>query len=311
MFLDSCGDGENVWVKDDVFGWESNLFGQQGVSPAADRNFAVYFRGLPFLVKRHDNDRCSILTYDPGLPKKFFLTSLEADGVHNPLALKALESGLQHAPSRTVDHDRHTGHIWLAGDQCKKLGHHNGPVEHALIDVHIDDVGAPLNLLPCNGQRLLVTILANQPREGARACHVGAFANDGEAALRTNLQHFETGVPGSHWRRGGYSRWMLRHGLGNGTDVWRRGATAATDDVEPALGSKIAEHFRHHLGGFVEAAHGVRQTGIGIATRGQWCYPGQIGQMGAEFFWAKRAVDSHTHKIGMGDAHPTGFNRLG
>lgn len=49
---------------------------------------------LSYFIKCHDNDSSSEASYYPSLFKEVRLSLLEANGVDNALALRALESGL-------------------------------------------------------------------------------------------------------------------------------------------------------------------------------------------------------------------------
>ena len=50
-------------------------------------------------------------------------------------------------------------------------------VEHALIHIDVDHLGAVFNLLPCNRQSLVKLVLADQSCEPSRTGNVCAFTN--------------------------------------------------------------------------------------------------------------------------------------
>jgi hypothetical protein len=58
-----------------------------------------------------------------------------------------LQAGLDHAPLRAVDHDRHARDLGLAGDQVQEAHHRRLAVEHGLVHVDVDHLGAVLDLL--------------------------------------------------------------------------------------------------------------------------------------------------------------------
>ena len=75
------------------------------------------------------------------------LAFLEADRVDDALALDALQPGLEHRPLRAVDHHRHARDLGLGRDVVEERGHRLLGVEHALVHVDVDDVGAAADLL--------------------------------------------------------------------------------------------------------------------------------------------------------------------
>ena len=241
VLLNAGGNGEDVGVEDDVLRRKADLFSEQFVGAAADGDLAVGFGCLSLLVKSHHHHCGPIPAHEPSLPEEFGLPLLQADRIDDPLSLHALQPRLQHAPSRAVNHDRHAGHIGLAGEKGEKLRHHRRAVEHPLIDVDVDDVGAVLHLLAGNAECLFVAIFFDQTGKGTGAGDIGAFANDREAALRTDLKQLEPRVTRQRRSRRGHTGRMLGNRFGDRLDVWRRGAAAAADDVEPALAGEVAE----------------------------------------------------------------------
>ncbi len=92
-------------------------------------------------------------------------TFLHGDGVDDAFALDALEARLDHFPLGGVDHDRHAGDVRLAGDQVEEPDHRRLGVEHALVHVDVDHLGAGLDLLQSDFQRLGVVFLADEAGE--------------------------------------------------------------------------------------------------------------------------------------------------
>ena len=310
VFLDPGGHREDVGVEDDVFGEKPGLFGEQVVGPLADRHATFDVGGLPLFIEGHDDHGGAVAADRPRVPQECLLPFLEADRVDDALALDALEPRLEYLESGAVNHHGHAGDVGLAGEEREELRHHGGAVEHPLIDVDVDDVGAVLHLLPGNADGLLVAFLLDQAGEGPRAGDVGPLADHREAALRTELEHFEAGITAPPRGHGGLPRRILRDRLGDGLDVGRRRAAAAADDVEPPLLGEFAQHGCHRLGRFVEAAQGVGQAGVGIAADQPRGDLRQVGQIRPQLFGAERAVDAHAQEVDVAEACPAGFHRL-
>ncbi len=147
MFLDAGGDGEDVRVEDDVLRRKAGLLGQEAIRALADFDLALEAIGLAALVKRHHHHRRAVPADQLRLAHKLLFAFLEADGVHDALALEALEAGLDDRPFRAVDHDRHTGDVRLRSDEIHEGRHGLLRIEHRFVHVHIDDLRAVLDLL--------------------------------------------------------------------------------------------------------------------------------------------------------------------
>jgi len=106
VLLDPSRHRQDVGIEDDVLWGEPGLLGQQVISATADGYLALDGVGLPLLVEGHDHDSGPVIANAAGLIEEYLLALLEADRVHHAFALDALESGLEHAPARAVDHDR-------------------------------------------------------------------------------------------------------------------------------------------------------------------------------------------------------------
>src|SRR5215203_2559134 len=94
VLLDAGGDRENIGIEDYVLGRESHLFGQDTISAPADLDLPVCGIGLALLIERHHNYRRSVAANQCCLPDETLLAFLQADGVHHPFPLNALESSL-------------------------------------------------------------------------------------------------------------------------------------------------------------------------------------------------------------------------
>src|SRR4029453_13434070 len=80
---------------------------------------------------------------------------LQADGVHDPLALHALQASLDHRPFRAVDHHRHASDLGLGGHEVQEPRHGLLGVQQVGVHVHVDQVRAASDLF----QRHLHTAL--------------------------------------------------------------------------------------------------------------------------------------------------------
>src|SRR5439155_17568221 len=71
MLLETRGDGQNVWIKDDIVRREINLLGHEIVGPRADVDFLVERVRLTVLIKSHHDDRRAISLNQSRVPEKF------------------------------------------------------------------------------------------------------------------------------------------------------------------------------------------------------------------------------------------------
>ena len=135
------------------------------------------------------------------------LAFLERDGIHDALALDALEAGLDDGPLRRVDHHRHARDVGLGGDEIQEAHHGGFRIEHALVHVHVDDLRAVLHLLARDGQRGRIVVGLDELAELGRAGDVGAFAHVHEADVVGEIEGFEArelrrGTCSFFWRTG-------------------------------------------------------------------------------------------------------------
>mmetsp|Transcript_12507 Transcript_12507/g.14059 ORF Transcript_12507/g.14059 Transcript_12507/m.14059 type:complete len:243 (+) Transcript_12507:2076-2804(+) len=190
VLLNASADREHVGVEDDVPGREAHLVNQDVVSPGADANLVGLVSSLSIFVEGHDHHSGAVPLNDLGLPNELFLAALQTDAVHSALALHLLQTRLDDVKLRRVDHDGHFANPWLGHDEPKELDHRRLAVEEAVVHVDIDNLGAVINLLQCDGQGLLVVASKNQPFELARARDVTPLPNvdEVEVAPRQLLQ---------------------------------------------------------------------------------------------------------------------------
>ena len=168
---------EDVGVEDDVLGRKVRLPEEKVVRALADRDAPLEGICLATLVERHDDHRRSVAAGEAGLFEELRRAVLEADRVDDPLALHALEPGLDHLPARRVDHHRHPRDVRLGPDQVEEADHARLGVEQALVHVHVDHLGAVVHLAPCDHERRLEVALPDEARKAGRASDVGSLAD--------------------------------------------------------------------------------------------------------------------------------------
>ena len=147
VLLEPGGDRQDVGVEDDVARVEARLLGEQPIGALADLDLALGGVGLAGLVEGHHHDAGAVALHQAGLLEEVRLAFLQADRVRDALALDALEAGLDHRPLRAVDHDRQPRDLGLGGDQVEEGRHGLLGVEHALVHVDVEDVGARAHLV--------------------------------------------------------------------------------------------------------------------------------------------------------------------
>jgi hypothetical protein len=108
---------------------------------------------------------------------EFLDAFLHGDGVDDALALQAAQAGLDHLPLGAVHHHRHFGDVGLGGNQVQEAHHGRLAVQHGLVHVHVDHLGAVFHLLARHGQGFFVLLVQDQARKRLGAGDVGALAH--------------------------------------------------------------------------------------------------------------------------------------
>ena len=111
--------------------------------------------------------------------------------------------------------------------------------------------------------------------------------------------------------RGRCARRLVAHGLGDRADVRRRGAAAAADDVQPAVGGELAQHAR-------PSARAFRRTRQTRWASRRWdsssdrsgASADSSSMYGPHLLRAEGAVDAHAQQVGVRDRVPEGLDRL-
>ena len=160
VLVDAGADGEDVGVEDDVLGGEADLLGEQAVRRGAPISQPTLDGlGLAVLVEGHDHDRGAVAMGQARLAQELLLALLERDGVDDGPTLRGAQAGLDDRPLGRVDHEGHAGDVRLGREQAHEAGHGRLRVEHALVHVDVDDLGAVLDLLAGDLHGLVVVRL--------------------------------------------------------------------------------------------------------------------------------------------------------
>ena len=240
VLLDAGPDREDVRVDDDVLELEAGLVAQQPDRAPRDLDLAVGGVRLALLVERHDHDRGAVAATQPRVLEERPLAFLERDRVDDALALDALEAGLDDVPARRVDHHRHDADVGLAREQAQEARHRRDRVEHALVHVHVDQLGAGIDLLAGDLDGVLEPVLEDELGEPARAGDVGPLADvDEQAARLRDGQRLEAGQARARRDRRDGPRRHARDRLRDGPDVRRGRAAAAAGDVDEAVAGEL------------------------------------------------------------------------
>ena len=310
VFIDARGNRENIGIEDNVVGVEIQLTHQQVVTAFADFLAPLQVVGLAVLVKRHDHDGGTIALAQPGLGEKLFLTGFEADRIHHGLALDAFQSGLDDLPFGGVDHDGHPGNIRFGRYQVEE-GHHGGfGVQHALVHVDVDDLGAVRHLDARHFERGLVIAFQHQSFEPGRAGHVTALTDIHEQAVGGDVERFQSAQPAGGTRCRQYARRYVAHRVGDGLDMGRGGPAAAPGKIEEPAAGKTAEVLVHDGRRLIELAEGIGQARVQVGAE---IAVGNIGQFldeRANLLEPPAAIGAHDQWPGVGNGIPEGLGVL-
>ena len=312
VLFQAGGHGQHVGIEDDVFGGEIGLVDQQAVGTLADLQTTGDVHGLSSFVEGHHHHRGAVATAGARLVQELFFAFLQADGVDDALALHALEARLDDRPFRAVDHDGQTRDLGLAGQQVQEFRHGLLAVEHGVVHVDVDDVGAATHLGQGDFQGRGVVAGLDQVGELLRARHVGALADEDEIGLGADGQ----GVQARQAQRPvglllAHARGDARHRLGDLADVIRGGAAAAAHDVDEACARQLRHQRRRVHRVLVIAAKGVGQAGVGVTQHALLAgLVGQVLYIGTQLRRAASAVQTHRQRARVSDRRVEGIDGL-
>ena len=92
------GHREDIGIKNNVLRRKSDLLREQFVRAGADFHTAIGRVSLACFVKRHHHNCGTVSADQPRLLNELFLALLQADGVHDALALNTFQAGLDDRP---------------------------------------------------------------------------------------------------------------------------------------------------------------------------------------------------------------------
>ena len=126
-----------------------------------------------------------------GLREERLLAFLQRDRVRDPLALHALQAGLEHLEARAVDDDRDPRDLRLRRDQPQERRHRLDRVQQVGVHVDVEQVRAAAHLLERDLDRGAVVARLDQAPEARRAGDVRPLADHHEARVRADLERLE------------------------------------------------------------------------------------------------------------------------
>src|SRR5574343_1881509 len=309
VFRNAGGDGEDVRVEDDVFGWETDA-SQQFVRLAADFDLAGVGVGLAFFVKGHDDYGGAITAGQRGLFEELGFAFLHRDRIDDALALDALQAGLDDFPLRRVDHDRHARNVRFRRNQLEELVHRSDRIEHRFVHVDVDDLGASCHLLAGDGQRVVQAAFEDHAGEGTRAGDVGALADVHIQRARLDVERLQAGQAERRFYGRDGARRNGRHAFGNGADMVGRGAAAAANDIDDAGLGPAFDFVGQHVGRFIVAAEGIWQAGVGVGRDVAVADARQFLDVLAQFLGAERAVQAEGKRLDVVQRIPESLGGL-
>ena len=206
----------------------------------------------------------------------------------------------------------HPGDLRLAREESEEARHRGYAVDHPLVHADVDDVGAALDLLAGDADRLLVLALLDELGELRRAGDVRALADhDVDALLLRERLRARRGAAATEARarrpagaslgvrdtsRGGLALERLGDGLRCAPGVLPQQPPGDVD--EPRVG-ELAEVPAHVGRSQVEARRRerVRQPGVRVAGDGRARLLRELGQERVHEVRAERAVEPDRERL--------------
>ena len=189
VLLDAGGDGEDVRIEDDVFRRKADLLGQELVGALADLEFALRRLGLARLVEGHHDDGGAIAPDLLGVLEKGSSPSFRL--MELTIALPCTHF----SPASITGHFDESimiGTREMSGSaaiRLRKVTMAAFAIEHALVHVDVEDVGAVLDLLARHFQRGIIIAGLDQLAEFGGAGDVGPLADHDEILRRVTHSH--------------------------------------------------------------------------------------------------------------------------
>ena len=310
MLFNAGGDRQNIRIKKNVLGRKPDVPGQDRIRPRTDVDLALNGIGLPAFIEGHHHHGRPVTLDQVGPFLKDRFAFFEADRIHHAFALHASESGLNHRPLRTVDHDRNATHVRFRRDQIQKMHHGVFRIQHGFVHVDVDDLSASFYLLPSHRQGCFKLAVENQLGKFRGTRDVRSLADVNKIPLRLNRQRFQAAQARDSIHRHHHVGFGMLHGFGNSRNVCGRAPATSPRNVQPAVFGKLPQVRRHALGCFVESAEGVGQARVGIATDVHGGNPGEFLNVGTHLLRTQRAVQPDAERSRVGNRIPERFDGL-
>ncbi len=121
VLFDARGHGEYVRIKNDVLGWESDLFGEDAIGTFGNLRLCARpsWLGRPRQKPSRPRRRRNALMVRACF-HELLLALLETDGVDDALALKAFEPRFDDGEVGAVEHDGKPGDVGLGGNEIQE-----------------------------------------------------------------------------------------------------------------------------------------------------------------------------------------------
>ena len=290
---------EDVRVEDDVFRREAHLFGQNFVCAATNLNFARAGIGLAHFIEGHHHHGGTITAHHLRVVDKGINAFFHRDGVNNAFTLNTLQPFLDDFPLRGVNHDWHPGNVRLTGYQVEEAHHRRFGVEHSLIHIDVDDLGAALNLLAGHVKRFTVLLFFNQPFEFRRTGHVSPLPDVHKQAVITDGQRLKTGQTAGNRQRRQLTRRQTRHRIAHRGNMLWRGTAATTDDIQKTGFGPLADLRRHGVCIQIVFTKGVRQAGVRVCGDIAFSDARKFLHILAQLIGTQRAVQAESERFSV------------
>ena len=218
-------------VEDEIGGRQPVALDGDVVDAVGDLHLPLDVAGLAALVDQQADHRRAVLAgqrhhaVEAGVGQ---LAVLEVGRVEDRPAADVLQPGLEHRRLGRVEHERHAD---LGGEALGDLVHVDGAVAADVVDAHVDDVGALLDLVGAHPHARLPVAGEHRLAERLGTVGVRALADDQEAevlldrhgAVDRRHARLDAGV-----RAAGVE---VADGLDDLAEVLGRRAAAAADDA--------------------------------------------------------------------------------
>ena len=306
---------QNIRIKDDVLRVETNLLHQELVSAAADAHLFSLGGRLTLLIERHHDDSGAVTLHNSRVTQEFLFTTLEGNGVHDALALAALQASLDDVELGGVNHERHLGSIRLGHKQVHEASHGGFAVNETIVHVDINHVRTVLDLLEGNGESLVEVTVNDRLLENDRAGDVTTLTKVDERLavvllVRLVVERLETRDTHDVRHIVLLAGRVRSNHVGERANVVIRRTAAPTDGVQKSLLEEDAALFRHFRTLLIVTTHGVRQTSVGVRENPAVGTLAQVLNVRHHILRAEGAVQTDSHRLRVAHRVPERFVRL-